>query len=674
MSIRRRLLLSYTALIVLVLVFLALSGTIRAMKGQMDADRNAMLLLKNDWSQMQISLNNMIINWQDGASFQEFKDQYAGFDRRLAGIRFNQTAHIDNMRDVWSMARVQLDLIVNHVENPGFDQVQEAVGRTPGLQRLNHLWVELYSSSSPARRRMAYQIETLISLVEFFPIYSDTVNHMFDVILAESRAAQERMALFESVAIAAFFVLFMAVSVFLSVWFSHSLSRPIIRVSARLNQFMGRNSAVAVSSGHDEVRALARTAEHMMRHYTKLAQQAHKLARGEVEQFQRVSTVNGIVGRSMEEIGAYFAELTQTSTWIRNGDYDVRIQPKSSHDILADNINTMADVIREKITTLQSMFESIDEGVLVVDGNLRILEHNRRLSRILGVPASASGPADDAQIPPAVARLPHELRTIVNETLAAVGRSEHYRTLEGRAGHSVPVRINARRLDPVGQQQSTVMFLISNESRKERAKRERERLRAHAVEAELRALRAQIDPHFFFNTLNTIAYLVETNVENAVGTIEKLADLFRYSLASTGKERVTIKEEIDQIQRYIDIESLRYGSHLRSSFTCEPALLSARIPPMLLQPLVENAVRYGRDTNGLAKIEIRAERENDSIRLEVIDTGTGDYDFHDFLNGSGTGIRNVNHRLKALYHEQLYFKPREEHGLIVGMRIPVRDR
>ena len=216
------------------------------------------------------------------------------------------------------------------------------------------------------------------------------------------------------------------------------------------------------------------------------------------------------------------------------------------------------------------------------------------------------------------------------------------------------------------------MFLITNESWRERSKRERERLRAHATEAELRALRAQINPHFFFNTLNTIAHLVETNVENGVTTIEKLADLFRYTLASTRKERVALREELDQVQRYLDIEKLRYGDQLRSSIIAEENLDALRVPPMLLQPLVENAIRYGKDAEGNVELTIRAGRENDIIRIEVMDRGVTPVDQEELVNGPGTGFKNVNHRLKTLYREQLYLRNGEPQGLVVGMRVPVR--
>lgn len=685
-SIRRRLLLSYAALIALVLLFLALSGGIRSYKLRIDADRNAMLQLKNNWSQLQISLNNMIINWQDGESYRSFTAEYAAFDELLGESRtgiesrvaYPETfkRHILNLSGVWEMARQQLNLIIEHVEQPAFADVEEAVSRGTGLQRLNHLWVEFYFSSDPEERRIAYQIESLISLVEFFPIYSDTVNHMFDVILEDASRLQERAASLEAAAIALFFFCFLGTAVFLSVRFSDSLSRPIIRVSDRLNRFMGRTGSMARSEGRDEVRVLARTAEHMMRHYTKLSHRAQRLAKGEVNQLEQMPPVNGIVGRSMQQIAAYFQELAETSTWIRNGEYSARISPKSEQDVLAHNLNSMAEVIRRQITTLRSIFDGIDEGVLVLDENEGILEYNRRLPRILGMPdlvedcPGCQPPTEN--IPPLIGQLPGRLRGILQETLNGSPRSERYSTLEGSAGHEVPVKIIARRLDPVDSGRSNVMFLIANESWRERAKRERERLKAHATEAELRALRAQINPHFFFNTLNTIAHLVETNVDNGVVTIEKLADLFRYTLASTRKERVSLREELDQVQRYLDIEKLRYGEQLRSSIVADESLDTSRVPPMLLQPLVENAIRYGKDQEGNVILTIKAVRENDSIRIEVMDSGVTPVDQEELVNGPGTGFKNVNHRLKTLYREQLYIRTGKPQGLIVGMRIPVR--
>ena len=677
-SIRRRLLYSYATLIALLLVFLVLAAGIRTLKQRIDVDRNTLLLAKSNWNQLQISLTNIVSNWQDGDAVVEFSRRYEMLDEQVREL--NQTiatqamypdplqTKIASLTKVWAMARQHLILVISHVEHPAFQEVREVVGRRIGVQSLNTLRAELYATSDDAEKRIAYQISTLIGLVEFFPIYSDTVNRVFDTILSDAEMLQRRMARFESVSIAVFLFVFLVSAVLLSVRFSDALSRPIVRVSRRLNAFMGRNASVALGHGQDEVRTLARTVEHMIRHYTKLSDQARRLASGDVAAFARTARAEGVVGSSLRDIASYFRELAGTSTRIRRGDYGARVQPRSSNDILADNINSMADVILERISTLRGVFEGVDEGIIVVAPDRRVVEYNRRLPRMLGM----NEVEPKAPLPDVVRRLPEALGDLVDTAFNGVSDGEHFRTLRGASGHSIPVRIHARRLEPLEGDSIKVMFLMSNESWRERAKRERERLKAHATEAELRALRAQINPHFFFNALNTIAYLVETNGENAVATIETLADLFRYTLAATRNDRVPLQEELAQIQRYVDIERLRYGDRLRYFSDTGSIRADDRIPPMLVQPIVENAVRYGQDHTGNIDINLVVRRENDALHIQVYDAGVQSVVIDTIMNGGGTGLKNVNLRLKTLYREQLHFRRLEPHGLVVGMRVPTR--
>lgn len=674
MSIRRRLLFSYATLILVVLAYLGVSAGMRAVRGRIDTQREDVLTLKNSWSRLQISLNDVVVNWRDGESFNAFTEEYAAFNQQLLDVNrenrgvfdFDSSVytHLANLTNVWEIVGDHLDMVVTHIESPEFAPVAEIIQRRPGLQRLNLLWVELYGRGTPPDLRLAYEIETLISLVDFFPIYGDTVNHMFDVILADASETQRRVGRIEVITNALFFAIFLCTAIALSIRFAGSLSRPIIRVSDRLNRFMGRNTEIGWSEPLDEVRALARTAEHMMRHYTKLSTQAQRLARGEVAHLDGLSPLNGVVGHSMVSIAAYFEELATTTTRIRDGEYDASIVPKSEDDILAKNVNAMTRVIKEQITTLRSMFEGVDEGVIVVDQSGRVLEYNQRLLRILGI--------DESEPTVSAETVREILGPNIDEALRGEETNEVFRTLTGTSGQFVPVKIRSRSLEPQPSSSPKVMLLISNESWRERSKRERDRLRAHAAEAELRALRAQINPHFFFNTLNTIAYLVETNVENAVLTIEKLADLFRYTLASTRKDRVTIEEEIRQVQRYLDIEKLRYGERLVTTFIVDQALASVRIPPMLLQPLVENAVRYGQSADGTITIEVQVNRLAELVQIAVIDHGPGVEKTEDLLNGPGTGIKNVNHRLKSLHREQLRFRGVVPHGLAAEIHVPAR--
>ena len=122
---------------------------------------------------------------------------------------------------------------------------------------------------------------------------------------------------------------------------------------------------------------------------------------------------------------------------------------------------------------------------------------------------------------------------------------------------------------------------------------ERHQMRELTAKAEMRALQAQINPHFLFNTLNVLANLIQDNPERAERLTEQLAEVFRYALESTRREWVSLEEEVRFLQAYLDIERARFGERLRHHWSLEPAAAKIPIVPMLLQPLVENAVRHG---------------------------------------------------------------------------------
>ena len=179
-----------------------------------------------------------------------------------------------------------------------------------------------------------------------------------------------------------------------------------------------------------------------------------------------------------------------------------------------------------------------------------------------------------------------------------------------------------------------------------------QRLRASeaaAVAAELRALRAQINPHFLFNALNTVAALVRTRPAQAERVVEDLADLFRYSLAASERPDVTLGEEVASAELFLGIEQARYGDDLTVQVDVPDDLRPARMPSLVLQPLVENAVKHGvRKTGGRGTVSIVARREDDEVEVRVADTGPGfgTDDLEDVL-GRGTGLTNVADRLRS---------------------------
>lgn len=182
--------------------------------------------------------------------------------------------------------------------------------------------------------------------------------------------------------------------------------------------------------------------------------------------------------------------------------------------------------------------------------------------------------------------------------------------------------------------------------------RERElkatQLEAGLAQARLEALRMQLHPHFLFNTLNSISTLMHRDVEAADDMLAALSDLLRVALERRGEQEVPLKEELDILRRYLDIEQIRFGDRLRVKFEIEPHCLDALVPNLILQPLAENAIRHGIDPRpepGL--LVISARRTDDWLTLRIADDG------HGLPAGTtveeGVGLSNTRARLQQLY-------------------------
>lgn len=185
-----------------------------------------------------------------------------------------------------------------------------------------------------------------------------------------------------------------------------------------------------------------------------------------------------------------------------------------------------------------------------------------------------------------------------------------------------------------------------------RAQAEREQqLRLLASRAELRALRAQINPHFLFNTLSVIAGLVHDQPALADETIEHLAHVFRYALKKSENEWALVSEEVEFVAAYLRIEQARFGDRLRVELELEEAAARQRMPAMTLQPLVENAIRHGvfaRERMGT--VTVRSRLRDGTLRVEVLDSGPGfAEDFALDADSEGHGLRNVAERIEGYY-------------------------
>jgi LytS/YehU family sensor histidine kinase len=174
-----------------------------------------------------------------------------------------------------------------------------------------------------------------------------------------------------------------------------------------------------------------------------------------------------------------------------------------------------------------------------------------------------------------------------------------------------------------------------------------ERARKLAAEARLRSLESRIRPHFLFNTLNTISSLIAVNPAQAEQIVGRLAELLRASLDTSHQPLIPLREELAMVESYIDIERARFGDKLRGSVEVPAELQDAKVPPMALQSLVENAVKHGiTPQSGGGEFLVTASAENGSLRIEVRDTGPG---FDLSAIPAGHGLDSVVERLDALF-------------------------
>jgi len=167
-----------------------------------------------------------------------------------------------------------------------------------------------------------------------------------------------------------------------------------------------------------------------------------------------------------------------------------------------------------------------------------------------------------------------------------------------------------------------------------------------AREAQLRALRAQINPHFLFNSLNSLRHLIGTHPDRAQAVVTNLADILRYALDSDRRDLAPLNEELAAVDRYLELEHVRFEERLRVERAIDPSTLAIRVPPMLLQTLVDNAIKHGISELTAGGV-VRLEAHVDAGRLTLMVRNTGA-----LRNGStstGYGLRNARERLRLLY-------------------------
>jgi two-component system LytT family sensor kinase len=204
-------------------------------------------------------------------------------------------------------------------------------------------------------------------------------------------------------------------------------------------------------------------------------------------------------------------------------------------------------------------------------------------------------------------------------------------------------------------------------------------LTGRLAQAQLQALRMQLNPHFLFNTLNAISSLMLKDVVAANKMISRLGELLRLALEKSDRQEVSLQQEIEFLRRYLEIEQIRFGERLRLKMEVDPSTLEAAVPNLILQPLVENAVRYAiepQETGG--QIELRSVRDNGRLVLQVSDNGPGlMLEMVKAAQAAGEtreriGLNNTRERLRKLYGEHQHFDLTENAmgGVTARLSIP----
>ena len=271
----------------------------------------------------------------------------------------------------------------------------------------------------------------------------------------------------------------------------------------------------------------------------------------------------------------------------------------------------------------------------------------------------------------------------VRESVPVRGASGEGRILMGQRASEAPYFSgDVALLDSLADVLGSVLDNLHLQARKQEQEQRAQELSLHASRSELKALRAQVNPHFLFNALNAIAGLIHRNPDRADRTIEQLADVFRYALRGSESEWAVLDDEVEFVRAYLEVERARFGERLTVDIQVDPQARGARVPTMVVQTLVENAVKHGvSELTGPVLVGVRATREGDRVTVRVIDNGEGFQERStrrtaDRRSG-GYGLANIRQRLSGYFGAEgtLAIDRDNERGLtVVAVMLPFLDQ
>jgi Putative regulator of cell autolysis len=200
--------------------------------------------------------------------------------------------------------------------------------------------------------------------------------------------------------------------------------------------------------------------------------------------------------------------------------------------------------------------------------------------------------------------------------------------------------------------------------------RDRQRLRERLIQAEIRRLRTQLNPHFLYNTLNAISELGYSDPKSADEVVTQLSQLLRKSLDNGDQHEIALRDEVAFLECYLAIQKTLLRDRLQVTLQIDPAAINARLPGMIVQPLAENAVTHGISADRIARLCIEATRQDDRLVISITDEGPGMQS-----EGRGIGLSNIRARLKHLYGDagRLTLQSRERGGLMATITVPYHE-
>lgn len=208
---------------------------------------------------------------------------------------------------------------------------------------------------------------------------------------------------------------------------------------------------------------------------------------------------------------------------------------------------------------------------------------------------------------------------------------------------------------------------MQEQKEKEKRQRDAEQL---VKEAELAKLRQQLQPHFLFNSLNSISALAGSKPNEARKMIQQLSDFLRGTLKKDENQTVQLKDELEHLKLYLEIEKVRFGHRLNIELNCSEESLNAKIPPLLMQPIVENAIKFGLyDTVDEITISVKSFLDADLLKIEI--RNPFDSETLTAQQGTGFGLSSVQRRLFLLYtRNDLLLTEMKDHQFIATLKIP----